>query len=182
VAVVPVSPEAAAAVQRALTALAGGDRRAFDAVFEGLWPIMRAFCLRQLNQPAEAEDAAQRALLKLFEQAANFDPTRSAVAWGLTLAAWECRTARRRWSRSRTTGAEVLGGVPDAQPGPEQHAQQAQVVARVEAALAELSPLDRETVLATLNDEAPEVPGATFRKRRQRAMSRLRALLGGRDD
>lgn len=177
-----MSPEAAAHVQRALTALAAGDRRAFDSVFEGLWPIMRAFCLRQLNQPAEAEDAAQRALLRLFEQAADFDPARSAVAWALTLAAWECRTTRRRWSRARTTGVQAGLALPDARPDAEKQTQEAQSVARVEAALAELSPLDRETILATLADDAPAVPGATFRKRRQRALARLRAILGGRDD
>lgn len=174
-----MSPEAAAHVQRALTALSGGDRRAFDAVFEGLWPIMRAFCLRQLNRPADAEDAAQRALLRLFEQAADFDPQRSAVAWALTLAAWECRSVRRRIGRDRTTGADAGALQADPRPDPEQAAEAAQAVAQVEAALAELSPLDRETVRATLADEAPAVPGATFRKRRQRALARLRALLGG---
>jgi len=42
-------------------------------------------------------------------------------------------------------------------------------------AMGELSETDRQTLIATFADEAP--PGATFRKRRERALSRLRATL-----
>jgi RNA polymerase sigma-70 factor (ECF subfamily) len=41
-------------------------------------------------------------------------------------------------------------------------------------AVGELSPTDRETVIATFWDESAAVSGATFRKRRERALQRLR--------
>jgi RNA polymerase sigma-70 factor (ECF subfamily) len=43
------------------------------------------------------------------------------------------------------------------------------------AAMGELSELDRETLLSTFADEAPA--GATIRKRRERALGRLRQTL-----
>ena len=42
------------------------------------------------------------------------------------------------------------------------------------AALGEISALDRETLVATFWEEAAAVSGATLRKRRERAMGRLR--------
>jgi RNA polymerase sigma-70 factor (ECF subfamily) len=41
-------------------------------------------------------------------------------------------------------------------------------------ALGELSPQDRETLVATFWEEATNVTGATLRKRRERALTRLR--------
>lgn len=42
------------------------------------------------------------------------------------------------------------------------------------AAMNELSELDRETLLATFLDESATASGATLRKRRERALDRLR--------
>jgi RNA polymerase sigma-70 factor (ECF subfamily) len=42
------------------------------------------------------------------------------------------------------------------------------------AALGELSEADRETLIATFWDEAASVSGATLRKRRERALDRLK--------
>ena len=41
-------------------------------------------------------------------------------------------------------------------------------------ALGELSGMDRETLVATFWDEAPPASGPTMRKRRERALKRLR--------
>ena len=46
------------------------------------------------------------------------------------------------------------------------------------AALGELSEADRETLIATFWDEAASVSGATLRKRRERALDRLRKTFG----
>ena len=46
------------ALQRGMSALADGDRSAFDAVFSALWPVLRRFAERALRDPAAAEDAA----------------------------------------------------------------------------------------------------------------------------
>jgi RNA polymerase sigma-70 factor (ECF subfamily) len=44
------------------------------------------------------------------------------------------------------------------------------------AAIGELSEVDRQTLLATFLDETPAATGATLRKRRERALTRLRNM------
>src|SRR5437867_3293781 len=95
-------------LQSLLTRLAAGDRSAFHPAFSALWPFLRRFTGRHLP-PAEAEDAAQETLLKIFRQAARFEPSRSAIAWVLGVAGFEIRTARRRHLRRREAPTEVAG-------------------------------------------------------------------------
>ena len=83
-----------------LARLADGDREAFHPVFLVLQPLVRRFAARHLA-PDEAEDVAQEALVKVFAQAARYDPDRDGVAWAVEIASWEVRTWRRRRQRRR---------------------------------------------------------------------------------
>src|SRR5207302_10345249 len=87
-------------LDRLVARLADGDRAAFGPVFEALWPVLRAFCGRAVGA-ADAEDAAQSALLRVFARAAEYDPEQRALPWVVGIAAWECRTLRRRRDRRR---------------------------------------------------------------------------------
>ena len=162
-----------AALQRDLTALARGDRAAFDPVFLGLWPLLRGFAGRCL--PAgDAEDAAQEALLRVFSRASEFDPRRDALSWVLGIAAWQIRTSRTRTRRRREEPGGVLPERAASTPSPEAQAMAREAQDALERALAELSPPDAATLLAYARGERPDLPGATFRKRVERALARLR--------
>ena len=164
--------------------LADGDRSAFEPVYASLWAPLRAFCRRALGSSrglgagdahADAEDAAQHALLKVFDRASTFEPDRDALTWALALAAWECRTVRKRHARSREVGSEAAEAHADPAPSPERRVIDAELEAAAIEVLGTLSDADRDTLRLTMSDDAPEgVAGATFRKRRERAMSRLR--------
>jgi RNA polymerase sigma-70 factor, ECF subfamily len=151
--------------------LAEGDRAVFARVFELLWnPVLR-FCRSLLKEEADAADAAQEAMKKILERASDYDPTRPSMPWAMAIAAWECRTLARKRTRRRETddaGEEQSSG----------HAEddlvQRNLVAAAVTALGELSEADRETLVATFWDEAASVSGATLRKRRERAVERLR--------
>jgi RNA polymerase sigma-70 factor (ECF subfamily) len=162
-------------LQESLSSLSRGDREAFTTVFDILWPIYRRFARRQLPE-GDADDAAQEALLKLFVRANEFDPSRDAAAFAIGVAFHEIRTWRRRRFRRREDAAEVH----EASRLPEQD----EVVALREAdemidwGLARLSPADRETLTLYAHDERSGVTSAAaFRKRVQRALERLRAIL-----
>jgi RNA polymerase sigma-70 factor (ECF subfamily) len=144
--------------------LADGDRSAFDPLYEAVAPRVDAICGRALGAGPDAEDAAQVALLHEFERVDRYDPARGpALPWILGIAAWEARTVARRRHRRREDAVEVEVEAPTP----------ADDLAPV---LAELSPADREVVLAALGVvERPPVPPATFRKRLQRTVARLRA-------
>ncbi len=163
-----------AALQRDLTALARGDRAAFDPVFRLLWPLLRGFAGRCLPA-AEAEDAAQGALLRVFSRASEFDSRRDALPWVLGVAAWEIRTVRTRARRRREEPAEVLPEAADPAPSPEASAIANEATEALERALAELSPSDAQTLVAYARGERPSLPQATFRKRVERALARLRS-------
>jgi RNA polymerase sigma factor (sigma-70 family) len=158
--------------------LTDGDRAAFDPVYAALWPAISAFCWRMLGVRADAEDAAQQTLVKVFDRMSTFDPSRDALTWALAIAAWECKTLRRRAVRAREIGGEQGDSLPSEAPSPEDRVIARDLEAALEVVLGTLSERDRETLHATLMDcsPVPAVPAATFRKRRERAFARLREV------
>ncbi len=157
-----------------MSRLADGDRSVFDDVYTKLWPIVNAFCGKTLGA-ADAEDAAQQALLKLFDRAAEFDRDRDALTWALSIAVWEVKTIRKRYQRSKTTLLDEQP-LPAAIDDPEGLNAERQIVQAAQQILGQLSEQDQQTLLATFHEENTDaVAGATFRKRRERALSRLRA-------
>jgi RNA polymerase sigma factor (sigma-70 family) len=153
---------------------ADGDRAAFREVFESLWPVLLAFTGRTLAVRADAEDAAQRALLKVFDRIADMDRARDGVAWAVTLAAYEVMTVRRQHARRREQASDVLVAVADGQPLVLEHLERDELRAAVRSAIGELSELDQAVLVAVLDDVV--ISGETARKRRLRAFGRLRAL------
>ncbi len=163
------------ALQHDLTALARGDRAAFDPVFHRVWPLVRGFAARCL--PAEeAEDAAQEALLRVFSRASEFDVRRDALSWILGVAAWQIRTHRTRARRRREESLSAAAEVAEVGASPESAAMERELGTALARALAELKPSDAATLLAYARGERPDLPGATFRKRVERALARLRAI------
>lgn len=155
--------------------LADGDRSAFAAVFQRLWAPTLRLCRNMLRNEADASDAAQEAMEKILTRASDYDRDRPALPWALGIAAWECRTIARKRQRRREVAHEVdehsiIGG------GEDEIVQRDLVQAAFEA-MGELSEADRETLIATFWDEAASVRGATLRKRRERAMARLRRAM-----
>ena len=151
--------------------LADGDRAVFARVFDLLWGPIHRLCISLLKNEADAADAAQEAMSKILERASDYDKSRPAMPWAMAIAAWECRTLARKRTRRREAGE------PPKEHGgehPEEEFVQRNLTAAAVAALGELSEADRETLVATFWDEAASVSGATLRKRRERALDRLR--------
>lgn len=167
-----------------MTRLADGDRSAFAPVFELLWPRAMRLCARMLKNDADAADAAQQAMTKILERASEYDRRRPAMPWALGIASWECRTILKRRMRRR----EVAEDARDAQDaenaagesavGHDDEHVQRQLVEAAIGAMGTLSETDRETLIATFWEEAASASGATLRKRRERALARLRSAFG----
>ena len=166
-------------LNRLMARLADGDRSAFPLVFRELWPRLRAFCASLLKHRDDAEDAAQRAMEKVLTRAADYDPERPALAWALSIAAWECRTLARWRQRRAEINVEHAAEGADRTPGGGFAADAEEELLRAEldraalSALAELSETDRAVLVGAFWQEAA-AGGATARKRRQRALERLR--------
>jgi RNA polymerase sigma-70 factor (ECF subfamily) len=162
-------------LQDLLARLADGDRAAFPPAFTLLWPVTRAFARSYLRDEGGAEDAAQQSLVRVFLRAAEFDASRPALPWVLGVVANECRTLRRQTQRRREGPLEE----PDAHPypgdSPEEAATRRDLERAAFAALGGLPAADVEAILAHIGvAERPDLPPATFRKRLERALKRLR--------
>ncbi|HEY2749431.1 MAG TPA: sigma-70 family RNA polymerase sigma factor [Polyangia bacterium] len=170
-------------LQRSLGRLADGDRAAFRPVFELAWPRVREVAARMMRDAADAEDAAQSALLKLFERASEFDPARDALAWIVGIVSYECLTLRKKRARRRETGeAAALAGRDDGARGAEELLIARELEAVALAVLGSLRDEDRRTLRIAIfgeggdcGDGARDVAPATWRKRLERALVRLRA-------
>ncbi len=154
---------------------ADGERAAFRPLFDALWPILLAITTRALGDRADAEDAAQRAMMVLSRRLVELDRDRDGVAWAATIAVFEAMTVRRAAQRRRADADAGLTAVPDGAPGPDAQLATAQLRAAVRAAVGELAARDQDALAAVLGDR-PTASGETPRKRRFRAIERLRAL------
>jgi RNA polymerase sigma-70 factor, ECF subfamily len=187
-----------AALDRWMAAAADGDRTAIAPLFQALWPVVVGYTTRLIGDHALAEDCAQDALVQLFGQIERYDRERDALTWALTLATWQCRTVRRRRTRRREVCHLRDGDPAPAAPrsahgsqlgsalvpglGPElvsidgaSMLERRDLVRAALAALDTLSAADIETITLAINDaERAAIAPATFRKRLERALSRLR--------
>ncbi len=160
-----------------MTAAADGERAAVDPLFHALWPVAVAYATRMLaGDGALAEDCAQDALVAVFGQLERFDRTRDALTWTLTHVTWQCRTARRRRTRRAEAPAERA---PAAAVDGRSLTVDRDLVRAAVAAIATLEPRDAEVIAAALFDDPAGIRDAlapaTFRKRLERAVGRLRS-------
>lgn len=163
--------EAQASLDALMARLSEGDREAFTPVFELLWPSVLRFCTQALRGHADAADAAQEAMEKILTRASDYDPERPALPWALAIASWECRTVLRKHARRRE---DHESRAPERATDDADPLATRQLVDAAMATLGTLSETDREALMATFWDEAASVGGATLRKRRERALTRLR--------
>lgn len=165
-------------LQLGMTRLAQGDRDAFEQVYSLVWPQVYQFAKRLLPSESDAQDVAQEAMLKVFAKAANFDNTRDALPWILGITFHESRTWKKKKLRRRETHdlPQLLAISADA-PSPETQLISKDLQAVLRDTLNILEPKDLETLLAVSGElERPTVPPATFRKRAQRALHKLRLI------
>lgn len=153
---------------------ADGDRTAFQPLFDALWPVLLAFTSRSLEQAADAEDAAQQAMLKVFSRIADFDRARDGVSWALGIAGYEVMSLRKQRARRREAGPAALDRVEQEGADVEARTIAEELTQAVRDLLGELPARDGAALAYAFTGEAPPSDD-TSRKRRFRALERLRA-------
>jgi RNA polymerase sigma-70 factor (ECF subfamily) len=168
--------------------MAGGDRQAFAAFYDGFAPLAYGLIRRILHDAPDADEVLQEVFLELWRAAGQYDATRGTpAAWVVTRARSRAidrlRSLRKRdevaVDRLDTMTAETPSGRPE-DPGTE-------VVDRhlVQGALARLVPAQREVIeLAyyggmTQTEIAARLrqPLGTVKTRMRTALQHLRELL-----
>lgn len=109
----------------------GAEAQAFDALAHPLRPRLVFALGRETHCRSDAEDAAQTALLKLWEKLERWDPDRPFMPWCFTVA-FRCLRDQQRWAKRRLrSGAPPQRDRADPRPGPADTAAMADETDRV---------------------------------------------------
>jgi RNA polymerase sigma-70 factor (ECF subfamily) len=169
-----------------LAAVLAGEPAAFDAWYRAEHPPVYRLCFGLLAEAAEAEDAAQDAMLHLHDKLRHFDGQRAYGPWRNTVVLNLCRDRLRRMATRRA--AESVKPLPTRLPRPDEIAEQRELAGMLRSALSALTPREREAfVLRDLSGnttaataDALGITEATVRSLLTLARRRLRRLLGPR--
>lgn len=163
-------------IHDAMVRLAHGDRDAFTVVFDGLWPHVRGFVARVVPGHPDVEDLAQQTLLKIFARISDFDTSRDGVSWAFGIASFEVKTLRRQILRRREAPVNEAVDHESREAGPEEVAIRRDLHMALMGAVGELTDADQSALLNESPVASSLVSASAWRKRRQRALERLRAV------
>ncbi len=167
--------------------VANGEAAALRTLYERLSPQILAVTLRVLRDQREAEEAVQDAFVEAWKRAGDFDRSRgSVVGWLVSIA--RSRAIDRLRSRS---AVERLAVRAAAEPGetfapPIELAERREERTRIQAALSQLTPAQREAIELAYFEGLTQreialragEPLGTIKSRVRTALQKLLSLLG----
>jgi len=167
-----------------LAACALGDRAALARLYERHHARIRRF-VAPLRGGEDVEDLVQSTFLTAWEQARRFRGEATVLEWLLGIAAHQARRGRRGDLRRRVAMIRLSRLPPRRPPGPLDELTRAEVLARLEAALARLPAHLREVFVLCEIEELSGVevarilgiPAGTAWRRLHQARARIRAAL-----
>jgi len=167
-----------------------GDAQAADALAESMFPPLANFARRSLGDPAAADDVAQETIVRVVGNIHKYQAGTRFRAWVYRIALNICRNkaTRKRHVSYEGVPENAMAPMPSRpeSTGPVDAATQGDEVARVRAALGQLSEPFQQIVHLRLYQglsfreisEALEVPEGTLKSRMHHAIRHLRNLLG----
>jgi RNA polymerase sigma-70 factor, ECF subfamily len=175
-----------------LARVRGGDQAALESLFARYLVPLRRWASGRLPQyarsAADTQDLVQETLLQTFKKIETFEPQREGALQAYLRQALLNRIRDELRRFRRRPGIETLdSGVLDDTPTPLDQAIGSEAVARYEAALDRLKPIEREAIIARVEmgctyDELAEALGKptpdAARKAAQRALVRLAHEMG----
>ena len=170
-----MTPARRTAIHQAMVRLSDGDRTAFEVLLDELWPVILSFAERGVGYGGDAEDVAQEVFYKICARTADFDRERDGLSWAFGIASYEIMTHRRRLQRRRELFDEAsVASQLDGSASQEEQLMAREITLAFEQAIGALTEEDRMSL--GLEGSALQAAGATHRKRKQRALDRLRGI------
>lgn len=171
----------------ALARIAGGDRAALRLLYRDTSAKLFGVCLRILRDSGEAEDVLQDVYIRVWRQAATFDPDRaSPITWLVALARNRSIDRLRASARSRRMQPiDDAFEVGDAAPSALAQVESDEEHERLMDCLGELEPRHAEAIRAAFLEGATyeelaqqvAVPLGTMKSWIRRSLMRLRDCL-----
>jgi RNA polymerase sigma-70 factor (ECF subfamily) len=167
------------AIHDAMVRLSDGDRSAFDVLLDELWPVILSFAKRGVGATADAEDIAQEVFLKICSRIADFDRNRDGLTWAFAIGSYEILTHRKRARRRREVNDEnALEREAHEAPSHDMVLERREMAVAFERAMGGLTEDERVAlgVVPLGGMSGPASAGPALRKRKQRALERLRSI------
>ncbi len=124
--------------------VADGDLAAFDSLVRRHQKTAWRVAYRMLGDPAEAEDAAQQAFLKIFEAAPRYEPTAAFTTYLYRVLTRHCLD---RIEKKKPVYVDKLPPCRDRQKGPQAHLEARQRGHQIRRALEQLPGRQRTAVI-----------------------------------
>lgn len=163
-----------------LSAVANGDRGAFDQLYRDYYEHLFRFCLRVTGRIGLAEDVINESMIVVWRRASEYRATASVSTWIFGIAYRKSLKALAREGRVRSVS---LAEIPE--PQAPDTLDDGEVQAAIHRAIAELPPEHRAVVDLTFHfnrsyQEIAEIldcPVGTVKSRMFHARAKLRPLL-----
>lgn len=170
------------ALERLLTAVAGGDREAFGRLYSRTRPAVYGLVLSYLKHADDAQDVTQDAFVRIWDSAPQYRPQGKPMAWMLTVARNLALMRLRERGKSQTLEEGEWSAIPASAPAVTPEDREV-----LQNALARLSGQERRVVIlhavAGLKHReiasVLQVPLATVLSQYHRALKKLKVHLEG---
>lgn len=166
-------------------AAAGGDPLARARLLQLLADTIYRFCLSQLGEPQQAEEATQETAIRVLESISRFHGDSRVRTWTLGVALNVCREARRGKLRHRRVSHSLPEQPDPASVDPQGVAHQRETSRRVAAAMQCLTERQRDAVTLRYFEQLSvqetaclmQVSPGTIKATVSQALAKLRLVL-----
>ena len=162
---------------------------AFDILFRHFAPRIKSYCMRMGADDSAAEEITQEALVSLWRNAAQFDPSKASPSTWIFTIARNLSIDRFRRSRRPEFDPNDPALVPDDQEPPDRLVEQIDIEESVRNVMDSLSANERNVVMLSFYDDLSHseisrrlsLPIGTVKSRMRLAFAKLRSTLDAQD-
>lgn len=162
---------------------------AFDAVFRYFAPRIKSYCLRLGADPSGAEEITQEAMVLVWRNAAQFDPSKASPSTWIFTIARNLSIDRFRKSRRPEFDPDDPALVPEDQQTPDRLVDKLQMEEKVRSILKSLSTNEKDVLILSFYENLShgeisrqlDLPLGTVKSRIRLAFAKIRAALDALD-
>ena len=165
------------------------DEAAFDILFRYFAPRIKSYCLRLGADASGAEEITQEAMVSIWRNAAQFDPSKSSPSTWIFTIARNLTIDRFRKMRRPQFDPNDPALVPDDEPPPDRLAEQTEKQENVRKIMDTLSSNERNVLMLSFYENLSHgeisrqlsIPVGTVKSRIRLASAKIRSTLDAQD-
>ena len=165
------------------------DEAAFDVLFRYFAPRIKSYCLRLGADPSGAEEITQEAMVSIWRNAAQFDPSKASPSTWIFTIARNLTIDRFRKTRRPQFDPNDPALVPDDQPPPYHLVEQTEKQENVRKIMDTLSPNEKNVLMLSFYEDLSHgeiskqlsIPLGTVKSRIRLAFAKIRSTLDAQD-